>query len=144
FVNLVRAQIFEVYVDRWIEAQKFTQIARQFVQSNAVNRPHPDRAGHYRTDFAQPVFELQEPANYLLARVVQNLTRGGRFDTSASAFYQTTIILVFQAANLLAYGRLGDEVLRCGIRKTTALDDVAKNLQGLDMHLLIPATHKFS
>ena len=46
----------------------------------------------------------------------------------------------FQVFDLLADGRLCDEVAHCGARKAPALHQVTKNLQGFDLHKN-PPTH---
>ena len=81
FVNFVGAQIFEMNIDRRIVAQEFRQIRRQLVQTDAVNGADANRAGDHRADFAQAIFQLEEFADDFLARGVENLAGGGRFDS---------------------------------------------------------------
>ena len=81
------------------------------MQPDAVNRADPNRSRDDRSDLAQPVLELQEPPHDFLARRVENLSSGRRFDSGSSAFYQSAVILFLKAANLLADRRLGNKVL---------------------------------
>src|SRR5271156_2749620 len=128
FVNFIRAQVFQMNVDGRKIAQKFGQIRRQLMQADAVNGADANRARDHRSDLAQPVLQLQEPPHDFLARRVQNLPRRRRFDSRSPAFYQSAVVLLFEAANLLADRRLSNEVLRRGIRKASTLDYVAEDL----------------
>src|SRR5258708_4960809 len=110
-VNLVRAQIFRVYVDSRKITEKFGQIRRQLMQTDAVHRADANRAGDDRANFAEPILELQESPHDLLARGVKNLSGRGWFDSGASAFYQSAVVLLFETADLLADRRLGYEIL---------------------------------
>src|ERR1700683_4118978 len=105
------------------------------MQANAVNGADANRPCHHRANFARPVFQFQEPPHDFLARSVENLSGRGGFDSGSSAFYQSAVVLLFQASDLLADRRLSDEVLRRGIRKASALDYVAEDLQRFDVHI---------
>src|SRR5713226_3269537 len=111
FVDLIRAQVLQVHVDGRIIAQELGQVGRQLVQTDAVHRADANRAGDHRADFAESILQFQESAHDFLARGVEDLPGRGRFDSGASAFYQSAVILLFEAADLLADRRLGYEIL---------------------------------
>src|ERR1039457_3150715 len=117
-----------MYIDGRIVAEKLGQIRRQFVQANAVNGADANRARDHRADLAQPVFQFQKTAHDFLAGGLQDLTGRRGFDSGSSPFYQSAVVLLFQAPDLLADRRLSNEVLRRGIRKASALDYVAEDL----------------
>src|ERR1700722_10528778 len=98
------------------------------MESDAVDGADPDRAGDDRTDLAQAILQLDEAPDNFLARIVENLSRRGRFDTGPRPLQQAALVLVFEASDLLADGRLGHEVLRGSIRNTAAFDNVAEDL----------------
>ena len=75
-VNLVRAQIFQMHVDRRVVAQVLGEVRRQFMESHAIDGADPDRSGDDRADFAQPVLKLQEAADDFLAGGVKQLAGG--------------------------------------------------------------------
>src|SRR5271154_436922 len=128
FVNFVRAQVLEMHVHGRIVAQKFRQVRRQLMQANAVNGTDANRPCPHRANLTQPVFQFQKSAHDFLARRVENLPGRRGFDSGSPAFYQSAVVLLFQASDLLADRRLSDEVLRRGIRKASALDYVAEDL----------------
>src|SRR6204780_541548 len=98
------------------------------MQAAAVNGADANRPCHHRADLAQPVFQFEEPAHDFFARRVENLAGRRGFDSGSSAFYQSAVVLLFEAPDLLADRRLSDEVLRRGIRKASAFDYVAEDL----------------
>src|ERR1039457_5425215 len=117
-----------MYIDGRIVAEKLGQRRRQFVQANAVNGADANRARDHRADLAQPGFQFHETEHDFPVGGVQYLSGRRRFDSGSSAFYQSAVVLLFQAPDLLADRRLSDEVLRRGIRKAFALDYVAEDL----------------
>src|SRR6266850_4571709 len=106
-VNFVRAQVLEMDIDGWKITQKFGQVRRQLVQTDAVHRADANRAGNHRADFAEPILQFKESPHDFLAGGIKNLPGRGRFDSGAFAFYQSAVILLFEAADLLADRRLG-------------------------------------
>src|SRR5579863_1288299 len=117
-----------MHIDLRKGAQVFAQVWRQFMQTDAVHGADPDRAGDHRSDLAQAILQLDEPADDLLARIVENLPRRSRFDPGPRAFQQAAFVLVFEASDLLADRRLGHEILRGSIRNTAAFNNVAEDL----------------
>src|SRR5271156_1893401 len=117
-----------MHINRRKVAQKFGQVRRQLMQSDTVNGANPNRPRDHRADFAQAIFQFQEAAYDFLAGGVEYLPGRGRFDSCSSAFYQSAVVLLFQASDLLADRRLSNKVLRRGIRKASTLDYVAEDL----------------
>src|SRR6266852_1783904 len=91
-VNFIRAQILEVDIDGRKIAQKFGQVGRQLVQTDAIHGADTNRAGDHRADFAESILQLQESAHDFLAGGVENLSGRSWFDSGASAFYQSAVI----------------------------------------------------
>src|ERR1700683_4074782 len=115
-------------IDRRIAAKKFGQKWRQLTQPDTIDGADPNRAGDHRADFAQPIFEFEKFSDDFLARGIKDLTGGSGFDTRTASFYQSAIVFFFQAADLLANCRLGNEILRIGIRKASTFDYVEEDL----------------
>src|SRR5487761_456745 len=111
-------------IDRRIVAQEFGEVRRRLMQPDAVDGAHANRSGDYRTDLAQPILQLHEAADDFLAGGIQNLAGRSRFDSRPAPFYQSAVVLFFEAADLLADCRLGDKILGGGIRKAPAFDYV--------------------
>jgi hypothetical protein len=61
-----------------------------------------------------------------------------KLSASAHALKQPALELRFEAAHLLADGRLRDEISLRGLRKAFRLDEVAEYLQGLNVHFELP------
>ena len=70
----------------------------------------------------------------LAAGAIENRPLRGRLGPAAAALEELAAVFRLERPQLLADGRLGDEVLRGGDGKAPRFDHVAEHFQRLDMH----------
>src|SRR5215813_6024199 len=138
-VDLVGATVFDVDFYLRVSLDEPFDVGRQLVQTNAVNGGHLDRAGDRGRFDPHPLFQRAEPFENLLAFGVKDSSGlGGRHaPRRPAALDQPLFESLFKRLDLLADGRLRNEVERGGFRKTPGLDQVTESFECLDVHVLL-------
>src|SRR5262245_14827358 len=138
-VDLVGATVFDVDFNLRVGLDEPFDVGRQFVQADAVNGGHLDRSGDRRRLGPQPLFQRAETFDNLPTFGVKNPPGlGGRHATRRpAALDQPLFESLFERLDLLADGRLGNEVERGGFRKTPRLDQVTEGFECLNVHVLL-------
>lgn len=111
---------------------------RQGVQPDAVDRGHPHRARHDIHACAQALLERGEALQHRLGLAVQQATGlGGPGADARRALDEAAAVAALERVELLADGGLGHEVEAGGAREAARLHEVAKGLEGFDVHRFI-------
>src|SRR5262245_26318554 len=138
-VDFVGATVFDVDFYLRVGLDEPFDVGRQLVQADAVNGGHLDRAGDRGRFGPHPLFQRAEPFENLLAFGVKDSPGlGGRHaPRRPAALDQPLFESLFERLDLLADGRLRNEVERGGFRKTPGLDQVTEGFECLDVHILL-------
>ncbi len=133
-VDLVGPAVLEVDVGGGVAAQELRQVGGQLVQADAVDGGHPEGPGNRVAEDLESVLHQAEPLQDLASAFVEEAARLGRGQASLPPLDQLAVVLLLQAANLLADGRLANVVQARGLGEALGLDDVAEDLEGFDLH----------
>src|SRR5262249_5237718 len=132
--HLVGAAVLDMHRHRRGGLEKLLEVGRQVMQADAVNGRHADRAGDDVLDFLQLAVQgLVSPQN-LLAVIVEHLAFARKTELLLAPLDEQRLEHLFERADLLADGGLGDFVDLRRFGKTARFGQVTKNLEAFDLH----------
>ena len=121
-------------------AQIPLELPGELVEPDRVHRRDAHRACHHLRHHLQACLQVLIPLDDVLAHLVEDLACRRQLHVAARPLEQLAAVALLEHADLLAHRRLGDEVLRSRGREASRFDDVAEDLEGFEMHLLMHAT----
>jgi len=127
-------EILEPHVGLGMLGPKFLQIAAHVVEPHRIDGGNPHPTGHFVMKGANLVFESIVGSQDLAAAVEERFPLTGGHQRSLGSLDQLHAEPALQLADDLAGPRLGNAVVLGRPGKAPSADDVAEDIEGLQVH----------